>query len=120
MASSKEFVEYAADQLSAAGEITYRKMFGEYGVYCDGKIFALICEDQLFVKVTETGRAVCPDLDEAAPYEGSKPYFLVESIDDRELMGRLAAETCRELPMPKPKKSKKKNVIMSKGKREFD
>lgn len=106
MASSKEFVAYAADQLSDAGEITYRKMFGEYGVYCDGKIFALICDDQLFVKVTEAGRAVCPDLAEAAPYEGSKPYFLVESIDDRELMGRLAAETCRELPMPKPKKKK--------------
>ena len=52
MASKPEFVEYIADQLSDAGSITYRKMFGEYGLYCDGKIFALICEDELFIKVT--------------------------------------------------------------------
>ena len=42
MASKPEFVQYIADQLSDAGAITYRKMFGEYGMYCDGKIFALI------------------------------------------------------------------------------
>ena len=52
MASKTEYVQYIADQLSGAGEITYRKMFGEYGMYLDGKIFALICEDQLFVKIT--------------------------------------------------------------------
>ena len=50
MASSSEFVEYIADQLLGAGEITYRKMFGEYGMYCDGKIVALLCQDQLFIK----------------------------------------------------------------------
>ena len=53
MASKAEFVEYIADQLSGAGQITYRKMFGEYGMYCDGKIFALICGDELFIKITE-------------------------------------------------------------------
>lgn len=50
MASSPEFVQYVADQLSAAGTITYRKMFGEYALYCNGKIFALICDDQLLLK----------------------------------------------------------------------
>ena len=49
MSSSQEFVQYAADQCSGAGRITYRKMFGEYGMYCDGKIFALICDDQFFI-----------------------------------------------------------------------
>lgn len=106
MASSKEFVEYIADQLSGAGEITYRKMFGEYGMYCSGKIFALICDDQLFVKITEAGRNVWPELEEAPPYEGAKPYFLVDDIDDRERLCALAAETYQELPEPKPKKKK--------------
>jgi len=108
MASKAEFVEYVADQLRGAGNITYRKMFGEYGIYCDGKIFALVCDDQLFITITEAGGAVCPNLSEAPPYEGSKPYFLVEEIDDRELLTRLTVETCRELPAPKPKKPKKK------------
>ena len=47
MASNPEFVQYIADQLKEAGIITYRKMFGEYGIYCDGKFFATVCDDQL-------------------------------------------------------------------------
>ena len=52
MASSEEFVEYAADQLRDAGNISWRKMFGEYGWYCDGKFMGVICQDQLFIKIT--------------------------------------------------------------------
>lgn len=107
MASRAEFMEYVAGQLQDAGNITYRKMFGEYGIYCGGKMFAVVCDDQLFFKITAAGRAVCPDLEEAPPYEGAKPYFLVEELDDREFLTRLAVETLRELPPPKPKKPKK-------------
>ena len=49
MASNPEYVQYIADQLREAGQITYRKMFGEYGMYVDGKIFAVICDNQLFI-----------------------------------------------------------------------
>ncbi|MFR5876213.1 MAG: TfoX/Sxy family protein [Eubacterium sp.] len=62
MSSNPEFVQYIADQLSESGNITYRKMFGEYGMYCDGKIFALICDNQLFIKITEKGKQTAPDL----------------------------------------------------------
>ena len=106
MASKEEFVTYVTEQMKDAGEITCRKMFGEYGVYCDGKIFALICDDQLFLKITKVGRKICPDLQEALPYEGAKPYFLVEELDDRELMTRLVQETVKALPEPKKKKKK--------------
>lgn len=116
MASSKEFVEYIADQLSGAGEIAYRKMFGEYGMYCNGKIFALICDDQLFVKITEAGRNFWPELEEAPPYEGAKPYLLVDDIDDRERLCTLAAETYKELPEPKPKKKKAERKKVDKEK----
>lgn len=107
MASREEFVQYTVEQLSDAGAITYRKMFGEYGVYCDGKIFALICDDQLFIKITEAGKRLAPHLKTMPPYEGAKPYFLVEEIDDREFLTGFVTETCKELPMPKPKKKKK-------------
>lgn len=106
MASSLEFVQYAADQMRDAGEITYKKMFGEYGIYCNGKVIGVICENQLFVKVTEAGRRLCPDLDEAAPYTGARPHLLVEDVDDRELLGKLASATFDELPMPRPKTKK--------------
>ena len=107
MASRPEFVQYVADQLTGAGEITYRKMFGEYGLYCDGKIFALICNDQFFVKITEAGKSLAPELETAPPYEGSKPHFLMEDVDDKEFLTKFVIETCKELPMPKPRKAKK-------------
>lgn len=106
LASKLEFVEYVADQLGEAGEITYRKMFGEYGIYCDGKFFATVCDDQLFFKITEGGRKLMPDLEEGIPYHGAKPHFLIEELEDREQLAELVRTTCRELPMPKPKKKK--------------
>lgn len=108
MASSEEFVKYAADQMCGAGEITYRKMFGEYGLYCNGKLFALICDNQLFVKFTEVGGRIWPDLEQAPPYEGAKPYFLVEDVDNGERLTKFVTATCAELPPPKPKKGRKK------------
>lgn len=106
MASRQEFVDYVVDRLGHAGTITYRKMFGEYGVYCGGKLFALICDDQLFLKITDAARRLCPDLPEAPPYEGAKNYFLMEDVDDRELLTKLTIATCEELPEPKPKTKK--------------
>lgn len=106
MASSLDFVEYVCEQLAGAGEITYKKMFGEYGVYCNGKIFGVICDDQLFVKKTAAGAMVLPDCPEAAPYEGAKAHFLIEDVDDRDLMARFIVATYDELPAPKPKKKK--------------
>lgn len=53
MACSDNFVQYILDQTSEAGSIHVRKMFGDYGLYCDGKIVGLICDDLLFLKVTD-------------------------------------------------------------------
>ena len=53
MASHQDFVDYVAEQLREAGAIRSRKMFGEYGLFCDGVFFAVICDDQLFVKITQ-------------------------------------------------------------------
>ena len=108
MASNPEFVKYVAEQLSDAGTITYRKMFGEYGMYLGGKIFALICDNQLFIKITEAGKQLAPELEMAPPYDGAKDYFLFEDVDNREFLTEFVTATWKELPMPKPKKPKKK------------
>lgn len=108
MASSLDFVLYTCEQMSFAGHITYKKMFGEYAVYCDGKCFALICDNQLFINPTKAGLALIPDVAMGVPYVGAKPKILFEEIENRELLCRLVQETCAELPMPKPKKKKVK------------
>ena len=53
MASNADFVQFIADQCSGAGEIVTKKMFGDYGIYCNGKIFGLICDDRFYLKPTE-------------------------------------------------------------------
>jgi len=104
MASDLEFVEFVADQLKRC-HVTYRKMFGEYGLYADGKFFGVICDNQLFVKPTEGGRAFIGEPVEAPPYPGAKLSFLIEDqIEDPEWLGELVTITARELPDPKPKK----------------
>ena len=108
MASDVSFVEFIVDQIQNSGDITYKKMFGEYGLYCDGKIVALICENQLFVKPTKAGRSFIESVVEAPPYLGAKPYFLIqEDVEDSEWLSNLIRLTAEELPEPKPKKKKK-------------
>lgn len=106
MASGLDFVQYVCEQIGGAGTITYKKMFGEYGVWCSGKYIGSVCDNQFFVKKTAAGAAVCPDFEEAAPYEGASLHFLVDRVDDADLMTRFISATCRELPSPKPRKKK--------------
>ena len=78
MASQQHTVDFIIEQIAGAGVISARKMFGEFGIYCDGKIVALVCDDQLFLKPTPTGKAFIGNYTEAAPYNGAKPYLLID------------------------------------------
>jgi len=109
MASDLGFDEFVVEQMENAGVITYRKMFGEYALYCEGKIMALICDDQLFIKPTEAGRAYIQNVIEAPPYPGAKAYFLIkDQLENRDWICNLVRITADELPEPKPKSTKKK------------
>jgi TfoX/Sxy family transcriptional regulator of competence genes len=111
VSSDIEFVQYVCDQMRDAGQIRQRKMFGEFAVYCDDKVVALICDDQLFVKPTPGRRAFIGDVVEAPPYPGAKLHFLIEdSLDEREWLTELVRITARELPTPKAKPKPKKAI----------
>lgn len=104
------FLDFVVDQIENAGQITYKKMFGEYAVYSDGKIFALVCDNKLFIKPTEAGRVFIRDVVEAPPYPGAKLSFLIEDkLEDRDRISNLVKITLDELPEPKPKKKKNKD-----------
>ena len=102
MATNPNIVGYLVEQMAGAGTVSARKMFGEYGVYCDGKMIALICNDQLFVKPSKAGRQHVGEVTEAPPYKGAKPCFLIpaERWDDREWLSRLVQVSAAELPAP--------------------
>ena len=105
MASDQNFVDFVMEQIKNVGEITAKKMFGEYGIYADGKLFGLICDNKLFIKPTISGREFIGDVVEAPPYEGAKPSFLIEEkIEDSSWLSKLIRISLKELPPPKPKK----------------
>lgn len=112
MAADPEFIRYVTGQMRGAGTITHRMMFGGCAVYCEGKVVALVCDDQLFIKPTDSGREFISEPVMAPPYEGARDFFLVEEqIEDAEWLGELVRRTERELPMPKPKKTKAKRAM---------
>jgi TfoX/Sxy family transcriptional regulator of competence genes len=109
MSSDKDFIDFIVDQIENAGLITYKKMFGEYAIYSNGKVVALVCDNQLFVKPTSGGKLFIGNVEEAPPYPGAKLSFLIkDKFEDREWISELIKITANELPEPKPKKKKKK------------
>jgi len=108
VSSQQKTVDYIAEQSAGAGSITTKKMFGEYGMYCDGKVLAFICDDQLFIKPTEAGRTYLGEVTEAPAYPGSKMYFLIDGDrwDDADWLAGLVKATADALPAPKAKKAK--------------
>ncbi len=61
--------------MRGAGEISYKKMFGEYGVYCNEKFIGVICDNQLYIKKTEAGALLYPGCEEAPPMRVPNPIF---------------------------------------------
>lgn len=107
MASEQRIVDYICEQAHLPGQLSCRKMFGEYALYMDGKVIAFICDNLLYLKPTPEGRAILGKPVEAPPYPGAKLYFqLGDEIEERDLLRQLIRATWAVLPEPKPKKSK--------------
>lgn len=104
MASSLQQVTYIVDQLQPAGCISYKKMFGEYGIYCDGIYFACVCDNNFYVKITPGVQALLPMAVTQPPYPGAKPMFLIEQLEDLPLLTKITQLTCGFLATGKTKK----------------
>jgi TfoX/Sxy family transcriptional regulator of competence genes len=105
MASEQKIVDFIIDQMGMPEQITYKKMFGEYGLYFDRKLFALVADNKLYIKPTQAGKDFIKEVEEVAPYLGAKPSYLIEKqLDDHVWLKQLVMLTVKELPEPKPKK----------------
>ena len=109
MATKQSTVDYILDQLAGAGEGFARKMFGEYALYFDGRVVGLVCDDTLFIKITEPGKKfVGQHYREGYAYQGAKVSMMIDGdlIEDREWFCQLVRITAENVPLPKPKKKK--------------
>lgn len=104
MATSKEFYDYIMENLQKAGDVSAKKMMGEYCIYYQGKLIGNICDNCLFLKPTESVLRLMPDADRAYPYEGSKTLMVVvEDVENTKFITEVLNEMYKELPEPKKK-----------------
>lgn len=105
MATNQDFVDYVMEQVALGDRLTYKKMFGEYALYADGKVVAFACDNSLFVKPSAAAARLAPELPQRPPYPGAKDYPVAdELLDDSDLIRRLILETAALTSVPKPKK----------------
>lgn len=107
MATSKDFMEFVVEQLRGAGDVRYRKMFGEYMVYVNEKPILLVCENTVYVKTLDALSEKLKNASRGSPYQGAKEHYILD-IDDAEFSREVVAiaEPLTSVPVPKKKKPK--------------
>ncbi len=110
MSTSKEYLNFLLEQLSALDGISYRMMMGEYLIYYRGKVAAYICDGRFLVRPVPSAIKMLPDAEYDAISEGGRKKLLrVDNVDNRDFLTDLFIAMYDELPEPKPKKKKKAN-----------
>ena len=107
MASSREYLDFILEQLSGLEDVSWRGMMGEFILYYKGRIAGGIYDDRLLVKPVKAARELMPEAEEELPYEGAKPMLLVDNVDNREFLTKLFTAMYPELPVSRPKPSRK-------------
>ena len=95
MASTKEYRDYILEQLSEMPDITCRPMMGEFLLYSSNVLFGGIYDDRLLVKIVPENEQY--KMSESIPYDGTKPMFLVEDVDDKEKLAEIVNATIKGL-----------------------
>lgn len=111
MGTKKETMDYIMSRIESVGEVSCKRMFGEYGVYYQDRMFALVCDDQLFIKPTVAGKDFLGEVEEGQPYPGAKEWFLIteDRWDDEEWLCELIRRTYPEVTPVKKKTKTAKN-----------
>ena len=95
MATTKDYRDFIIGQLNLLDKITYKPMMGEYLLYYDGLLFGGIYDDRFLVKRTDTNKKY--NMEEVIPYPSAKPMYLVDDVDNMELLKEIVLDTCNGL-----------------------
>ena len=94
MATTKEYKEFILEQLNF-DNITCRPMMGEYLLYYNGVLFGGIYDDRLLIKKVDGNKKY--NMKESIPYEGAKAMYLVEDVDNIDLLKEIVISTYEDL-----------------------
>ena len=99
MATSKEYKDFILEQLDLLNNITCKAMMGEFLLYYNNILFGGIYDNRLLVKIVDTNKKY--NMNKQIPYESAKPMYLVDDVDNKELLKEIVIETCKSLPNKK-------------------
>lgn len=99
MATTKDYRDFVLEQLSLLDNITCKSMMGEYLLYYNNILFGGIYDDRLLVKIVESNKKY--KMKESIPYDGAKPMYLVDDIDNQETLKEIVIDTYKDLPNKK-------------------
>lgn len=99
MSTSKEYRDFILEQLDLLDNITCRNMMGEYLLYYNSILFGGIYDSKVLVKIVDSNKKY--NMKEQIPYKGAKPMYLIEDIDNKELLKEIIIGTCKNLPIKK-------------------
>jgi len=105
MASNIDFVNFVIDQISGVGEISHKKMFGEYMVYVNQKPIILICDNTAYVKKLDCVKEFLETEETGFPYDGAKEHYILD-IDNDETAQNIVLALEKVIPVPKKKRKK--------------
>jgi DNA transformation protein len=112
MKASKEYLQFTMQKLEPLGDVQSRAMFGGYGIFHQGLMFALISEDVLYFKVTDENRQRYEKAG-SAPFQHGISYWEapVEVLEDdiklQEWAG-ISIKIAHEIAAKKAAKAKRK------------
>ena len=95
MASTKDYRDFILEQLNLLDKINYKPMMGEYLLYYDNLLFGGIYDDRFLVKIVDNNKKY--NMEEAIPYNGAKPMYLISDVDNKKLLKEIVLDTCKYL-----------------------
>jgi TfoX/Sxy family transcriptional regulator of competence genes len=108
MATQKETIAFLLQKLRPSTRFSARAMFGEYALYADGKVVALVCDDRLYVKIVPASKELEGECEKGEPYPGAKPHYIVEEgqLSSMPNLSGILFAIAESLPAKKPKKKR--------------
>ena len=99
MATSKVYKDFILEQLSILEDITCKPMMGEYLLYYKNQLFGGIYDDRFLVKKVEANKKY--EMSEEIPYDGAKSMYLVDEVDNKEILKEIVIDTVNGLKTKK-------------------
>ena len=94
-ATTKDYSDFILEQLNLLDNITCKSMMGEYLLYDNDILFGGIYDDRLLVKIVDSNKKY--NMQESIPYESAKPMYLVDDVDNQEILRDIVLDTCKDL-----------------------